>query len=243
MKKIRLNKSKKVEDILDKFFFANGNQIMNDRYHPDPFALNFHDVDLRVSDVSLLKGPHWLNDQIISFYFEYLQKCKFKTNTDIVFVSPEQCMKLSDDNETMETMLQQTQFDKKSFLFFALNDHENYRAGVTHWSLAVLSRPERAFFHFDSSSNNQNFLHCKQFVQRIKEALNCTRYHVKSVRCLQQLNGYDCGIHVLSMAEHIGDYVNRFECIDGFEGLHLDHVSRKRGEILKIIQILGGKAA
>lgn len=215
---------------------------MNDqRYHPDPFALNFHDSTLRVSDVQLLKGPHWLNGQIISFYFEYLQKCKFKTNSDILFVSPEQCMKLLEDTE-QDTMLQQTQINKKSFVFFALNDNETYRVGGTpHWSLAVLSRPERAFFHFDSS-NNQNLLHCQQFVKRVKDALNCTRYHVKSIRCLQQLNGYDCGIHVLSMSEHIGDYVNRFECIDGFEGLHLDHVSRKRGEILKIIQILGGKA-
>lgn len=215
---------------------------MNDqRYHPDPFALNFHDSTLRVSDVQLLKGPNNLNTQIISFYFEYLQKCKFKTNSDILFVSPEQCMKLLDDNE-QETMLQQTQIDKKSFLFFALNDNDTYRVGGTpHWSLAVLSRPERAFFHFDSS-NNQNLLHCQQFVKRIKDILNCNRYHVKSIRCLQQLNGYDCGIHVLSMAEHVADYVNRFECIDGFEGLHLDHVSRKRGEILKIIQILGGKA-
>uniref|UniRef100_T1GDP9 Ubiquitin-like protease family profile domain-containing protein n=1 Tax=Megaselia scalaris TaxID=36166 RepID=T1GDP9_MEGSC len=211
------------------------------RHHPDPYALSFNDSLLRVSDVQLLKGPHWLNDQIISFYFEYLQKCKFKTNSDISFVSPEvtQCMKLMDDSE-LEMMFQDNEFHKKSFLFFALNDNDSYRAGGTHWSLAVLSRPERAFFHFDSC-NNQNFSHCQQFVKRIKDTLNCSRYLVKSVRCLQQLNGYDCGIHVLSMAEHIGDYVNRFECIDGFEGLHLDHVSRKRGEILKIIQILGGK--
>lgn len=202
-----------------------------DRFHPE-ISLQFNSTSLRVSDVQLLKGPHDLNDQLISFYFEYLQKCKFKTNTDILFVSPM-------DSEL--TKLQQTQIDKKSFLFFALNDNETYRAGGTHWSLAVLSRPERAFFHFDSC-NNQNVPKFQQFVKQIKDALNCSKYHVKSVRCLQQLNGYDCGIHVLAMAEHIGDYVNRFECIDGFEGLHLDHVSRKRGEILKIIQILGGKA-
>jgi sentrin-specific protease 8 len=39
-------------------------------------ALNFHDSCLKLSDVDLLKGPHWLNDQIISFYFEYLEKVR-----------------------------------------------------------------------------------------------------------------------------------------------------------------------
>lgn len=35
---------------------------------------SYHDVLLRASDVDLVKGPHWLNDQITAFYVEYLRR-------------------------------------------------------------------------------------------------------------------------------------------------------------------------
>lgn len=34
--------------------------------------LSYNDVLLRRADVELLTGPRWLNDQVISFYFEYI---------------------------------------------------------------------------------------------------------------------------------------------------------------------------
>ncbi|GIM15870.1 hypothetical protein Vretimale_18558 [Volvox reticuliferus] len=37
-------------------------------------VLDYHDVLLREQDVSLLEGPHWLNDQVVAFYFEYLSR-------------------------------------------------------------------------------------------------------------------------------------------------------------------------
>ncbi|XP_011191614.1 sentrin-specific protease 8 [Zeugodacus cucurbitae] len=214
---------------------------MSSYSHADPIALSFNDTCLRMSDVQLLQGPHWLNDQILSFYYEYLEKVKYKNNPDLLFVAPEvtQCMKLTDDDE-LETVLNQLEAPRKQFIFFALNDNESTQAGGTHWSLLVFSRPEKTFFHFDSWGNN-NSLASQQFVHQIKVALNCRQCHIKPIRCLQQANGYDCGIHVICMTDNIADYVNRYECVEGVGPLHQDIISAKRSELLKLIQSLGGK--
>lgn len=214
---------------------------MSSYSHADPVALSFNETCLRTSDVQLLCGPYWLNDQIISFYYEYLERVKYKNNTDMLFVAPEvtQCMKFSDDGE-LETLLNQLEAPKKPFIFFVVNDNETTQAGGTHWSLLVFSRPEKTFFHFDSwGNNNSNSSH--QFVQRIKDALNCRNCHMKPIRCLQQANGYDCGIHVICMTDNIADNVNRFECVEGVGPLHQDTISAKRSDLLKLIQSLGGK--
>lgn len=55
----------------------------------NPVVLNFHESLLRLSDVELLAGPCWLNDTVISFYFEYLEVRKFKGNPVLLFVPPQ----------------------------------------------------------------------------------------------------------------------------------------------------------
>lgn len=209
--------------------------------HADPVALNFNESCLRMSDVQLLQGPHWLNDQIISFYYEYLERVKYKNNPDLLFIAPEvtQCMKLADTNE-LDLLLSQLNATKRPFIFFVLNDNETIHAGGTHWSLLVFSRPEKTFFHFDSWGNN-NSMAAQNFARRLKDLLGCRNAQVRPVRCLQQANGYDCGIHVICMTDNIADNVNRYECVEGSGPLHHDTISAKRSDLLKLIQSLGGK--
>jgi len=40
----------------------------------DDKVLDYGDCLLRVRDVALLTGPHWLNDAIMNFYFEFLRR-------------------------------------------------------------------------------------------------------------------------------------------------------------------------
>ena len=42
--------------------------------HADPTSSN--ETFLRMFGIQLWQGPHWLDDQIISFYYEYLQDVK-----------------------------------------------------------------------------------------------------------------------------------------------------------------------
>ncbi|KAH8297453.1 hypothetical protein KR044_012080 [Drosophila immigrans] len=207
----------------------------------DPISLSFHDSCLRLSDVQLLRGPRWLNDQILSFYYEYLSYVKYKNNKDLYFVTPEvtQCMKYMDDSE-LKMIFDENKVAQKSFIFFALNDNETTEAGGTHWSLLVLSRPEKTFFHFDSYGNS-NRDSSVELMNKVKDLLGVRQAKFHPMRSLQQANGYDCGIHVICMTDHIAGYVNRYEVIEGLPLLNMDTVLSKRSEILKLILSLGGK--
>ncbi|EDW77057.1 uncharacterized protein Dwil_GK22166 [Drosophila willistoni] len=208
----------------------------------DPISLSFHDACLRMSDVQLLQGPHWLNDQILSFYYEYLTHVKYKSNSDLYFIAPEvtQCMKYMDEQE-LNQLLGQNDAATKPFIFFVLNDNETTEAGGTHWSLLVFSRPEKTFYHFDSYGNN-NTSNSMELMHKLKGVLGVRQARFKPMRCLQQTNNYDCGIHVICMTDLISDYLNRYEVIVGLPSLHIDTVKAKRTELLKLILSLGGKS-
>lgn len=116
-------------------------------------VLSFHNILLHQSDIDILDGPHWLNDTIISFYFEYLEKKIFKNAKELLFVSPEvtQCVKMVETDE-IKTFLEPLGISKKQFVFFPLNDNDTPDvAGGSHWSLLVYSKPESCFYHYDSS--------------------------------------------------------------------------------------------
>lgn len=125
----------------------------------NPVVLNFHESLLRVSDVELLRGPCWLNDTIISFFFEYLEIRKFKSNPILLFVPPQvtQCIKITPVEE-ISIFLNPLESETRDFIFFALNDNEQTEvSGGTHWSLLVFSYPERKVFHFDSSLGSNHY--------------------------------------------------------------------------------------
>ncbi len=62
----------------------------------DPIVLSFYDSIIRQSDVDILEGPHWLTDNLIGFYFEYLSNVAYKDETRLLFIGPEvtQCLKV-----------------------------------------------------------------------------------------------------------------------------------------------------
>jgi Ulp1 family protease len=52
----------------------------------DKLILSYQDACLYESDLKILQSESaWLNDRIISFYFEYLQKEVYETD-DILFI-------------------------------------------------------------------------------------------------------------------------------------------------------------
>lgn len=171
----------------------------------NPIVLSYKESLLRESDVDLLKGPYWLNDTIISFYFEYLQTEVFRDNPTILFVSPEvtQCIKVSPQSEIGIFLDPLIDNINRDFIFFAVNDNEITDAsGGSHWSLLVFSRPERMILHFDSSST------CNE-IPAVELADKILKYfglplegRFENVMCLQQTNSYDCGVHVLCNANN-----------------------------------------
>lgn len=204
----------------------------------DEIVLSFHEALLRESDVALLQGPYWLNDHIISFYLEYLDNVAFKNNQQMLFISPEvtQCLKIVSKDE-INIFLEPLNATKKSFIFFPLNDNQQDRAGGSHWSLLVFSRPERAFYHFDSLASINEY-QCQNFVSKIKDFLDISNVTFRTAHCLNQSNGYDCGIHVLCNIENIAHHVVNSNKVDGVSQLTHHMVAQKRNQILDIIMKL-----
>lgn len=255
------DKGEKLDDEMDENAMGDGennnnntntntnNENMNGKKPPtsraDPIMACVSKSVVRMSDVHLLHGPHWLNDRIINFYFAYLEKVKYKANLDFLFVTPEQsqCMLYMDDEELQSLLVNQMKAIHKPFIFMAMNDTESqsqsqYHKSGARWTLLVASRPDKCFFHFDSYGGS-NTTSSEQLMNTIKDVLNMRNARFRNMRCLQQRHDYDCGIHVICMADQLADYVNRFDCVDGVQPLHQDVIIAKRNQLIKLVAALG----
>ncbi|XP_077291700.1 SUMO peptidase family member deneddylase 1 [Arctopsyche grandis] len=207
-------------------------------------VLSFHDTILRKSDIDILKGPYWLNDTIISFYFEFLEKIVYKNDPNLLFVSPEvtQCMKMLSEDE-VGLFLDPLGIRTKKFIFFALNDNEAAGScGGSHWSLFIYSQPEDKYFHVDSC-NDLNFEQAEILQHNVAHYLSngapIGNRGITSLDCLQQINGYDCGIHVLCNVDLIAKHVKQTNGIMPLcPKAEAESVRNKRCQLLVIISEL-----
>lgn len=89
----------------------------------DGTVLSLGDALIRESDLNLLTGPFWLNDRIISFYFEYLHLHKFDSANGVCFISPEvsQFLKLANFVE-IPIFLEPLKLELKDVVLLAVNN-------------------------------------------------------------------------------------------------------------------------
>lgn len=205
----------------------------------DDVVLSYHDTILYQADVDLLNGPHWLNDAIISFYLEYLEKEKY-SNTRILLISPAvtQCLKASPPVE-LPVFLDPLNTRENNFVFMPLNDCEDLRSpGGTHWSLLVYSKPENTFYHVDSS-NESNDRQAKILASNLSHYFSTNKnYFFKPLDSLQQDNMYDCGIYMLCNIENLADYALRNGRIEGAKPIKKNSVVTKRYFISELVNDL-----
>lgn len=220
---------------------------------PNRIVLNFHNTLLRESDVNLLMGPHWLNDQIISFYLEYLEQNVFHNKRGLLFISPEvvQCLKFVSSQE-MSIFLEPLNATGKSFIFLPLNDNTEVKAGGNHWSLLVFSRPDSTFYYYDSLNNSSTSLRSlRPILIELAAAFDCREFDVRQGDCLKQNNSYDCGIHVLCNIECLARKALKYNSLDDDsmaipsddDPTRITHqkIRQKRQDLIDLIRKLGGK--
>jgi sentrin-specific protease 8 len=117
---------------------------MSSSSESDPILVSYHDSIVRLSNLKTLDNSNWLDDNIITFAFEYLQyESKFTQHSEnvFVFVTPPvvQLIKMSDDLFA-EQLLQSIDFLEKKFLILPINDNKQVTVfGGSHWSLLILS--------------------------------------------------------------------------------------------------------
>ncbi|TRY96163.1 hypothetical protein DNTS_008371 [Danionella cerebrum] len=208
----------------------------------DPVVLSFQDSLLRCSDVALLNGPHWLNDQVIGFAFEYFATEHFKSlGKNACFISPEvtQFIKYTSCQEELTIFLEPLDLASCRWVFLAVNDNSNQTAGGSHWSLLLYRRDANQFAHYDSQSGS-NSLHARRIASRLEPFLG-TGVKVPFVeeQCPSQQNSYDCGMYVICNAEALCERIR----VDGCPSLCAqtitpNHITFKRTEWYLLIQRL-----
>ncbi|XP_076011408.1 sentrin-specific protease 8 [Genypterus blacodes] len=208
----------------------------------DPMVLSYQDSLLRRSDVSLLEGPHWLNDQVIGFAFEYFGAELFKSlGETVVFISPQvtqfiKCVSYPDD---LVVFLEPLHLASRRWVFLAVNDNSNQTAGGSHWSLLVYHRDSTHFAHYDSQ-NGSNSVHARCIASKLEPFLGTGR-KVQFVEepCPSQQNSYDCGMYVICIAEALCEKARS----EGSPRLPVQsitpaYITQKRAEWCRLIQSL-----
>ncbi|CAL5221185.1 g3331 [Coccomyxa viridis] len=170
----------------------------------DRKVLDYHDVLLYAGDVELLRGPQWLNDQVIAFYFEYLGREKFSGKGLAYCPGCLTFLLLQSDPAELPHIIAPLKLVEKRLVFLACNDNPdvNTANGGSHWSLLVYDGQERQYMHYDSSAGSNDVI-AKTLARQLGKAGLPGDY--QSAKCPRQANGHDCGVYVLAITDAISE--------------------------------------
>ena len=195
---------------------------------------------VRESDLQLLEGRQWLNDQIIGFYYELCQHDLFAGH-NFAFIGPEvaQLMRLS-TREELAACLSTLDLASRAAVFLPVNNSSSLeRPGGSHWSLLLHVRGEGAF-HLDSSAGT-NGAEAKQLLSSLCGLLGAEVRHVTSVYVEQQRNGYDCGVHCILHTENMARHLAAGGKVTDFPALEPDKIASGRIDLAAVIRGVGRK--
>ncbi|KAI8645263.1 hypothetical protein BD408DRAFT_412071 [Parasitella parasitica] len=161
----------------------------------DNLVLHYHDVVIRQSDLDTLAPGHWLNDTMIAFHMEFLERTFVPKDAKYLFLRPGivHLIKFAQDVMQLEPALP-PQMDQYEAIFIPVNDGDPYQAySGTHWSVMVYVRPTNSFYYYDTLKFN-NLRDGEVTSKRIQPLLkqNKPAQFIPS-STPQQINGSDCG--------------------------------------------------
>ncbi|KAK9836931.1 hypothetical protein WJX81_000421 [Elliptochloris bilobata] len=170
-------------------------------------VLDYHDVLLYDSDLGLLEDEEWLNDQVISFYFEYLSREKSRSCGFTFVPGATTFLLINAGSEDAAAVVEALQLKEQKVIFLAVNDNPDVSTacGGSHWSLLVLDLNSSEARHYDSA-RGANAGVAAELLQKLQAALRLDAgAKLVTAASPQQQNGYDCGVYVLAMADLICD--------------------------------------
>jgi sentrin-specific protease 8 len=180
---------------------------MSKVYADDEMVVNYHDACLYGRDLKLLDSPTaWLNDSCIHYQFMRLQQ-DFPQH---LFIDPSvlsflmhQC---DEEDDLRDFRHSHGNFARYNRIFLPINDdlasdQWQIPGQGTHWSLILIC--DASYFHFDSVKKNNDFAAAAVAQQWHKMIGDSVEPKIVSCQAPQQVNGYDCGLHVLATAEFL----------------------------------------
>ncbi|KAJ3187376.1 hypothetical protein HDU85_006664 [Gaertneriomyces sp. JEL0708] len=169
-------------------------------------VLLWDDTVLYQSDVDLLQDGEWLNDAIISFQYDWLEKVAFSNSQKVLFMRPSMVALLTQSVESPEELqgVLPPDLDKRAWIWMPINDGSAVAGGGSHWSLLVWHAGSRTFYYFDSLANG-NQKYAQETADRITPLLIQVRMmpFFETMPTPQQTNGSDCGVYVCAITSYL----------------------------------------
>jgi sentrin-specific protease 8 len=217
----------------------------------DPVVVSYGDIALRQSDVDLLAvgSREWLNDAVVSFSFELLNKqhprveCLHASTTNLLTmpISTEIQREMAATIRTLVVREGKGQQPPELVLAAVNNSMDPLTAeSGSHWSLLVYEASNQTFWHFDSSGAlNQS--HARDLSKQLGDVLVKDEWKYREAKAPMQTNGYACGYYTIAIAMHLcEEYSNKLimeECIkDINHKVSPERVENVRGELLSLIR-------
>ena len=189
----------------------------------DEFLITLGGTTLRKSDLATVEREGgWVNDAVISFYFEYLDARVAEAEDRIGFVMPTQVFLATSlvaggTADAVGAILGGLELDKYfSTVIIPVNDKSSVTdaIGGSHWSLLVYSAGERSYTHYDSAGGTN-----ESVARRVMDAMDLLLdpqgergdpvFVVPEPGSVpQQDNGCDCGVFLLHFAHNVAANVS-----------------------------------
>lgn len=174
----------------------------------DKVLLTYGSCCIKSSDISTLDDYQYLNDLIISFYYEILTK-KYPCN-DIILIEPAVSMSIIVEEDLSivdECIFTPLKVKEKKFVFLPINDNERieYKTNGSHWALSVIDVENSLYYYFDSMLSQ--IKNSKKSMKKCEKLFKKKFHFVSGLETKFQNNSFDCGMYVLAFTEELMKYI------------------------------------
>ena len=170
--------------------------------------VTYKSCSIKQSDIDTLSDYQYLNDLIISFYYEILNE-KYMSN-DIVLLDPAVSMSIifdKDLDDINNCIFEPLGMKNKKFIFVPINDNTKieYKTSGSHWTLNIIDVNNNTIYYLDSMLGNIS--NAKVSVRKFEKLFGKKFNFVYALENTYQTNSSDCGMFILGFTETILKYL------------------------------------
>lgn len=182
--------------------------------------LTYKCCSLKRSDINCLSDYTYINDIMISFYYEILNE-KFPSDK-YVLMDPAVSMSIIVEKnlkDIKECIFDPLDLKSKNFVFVPINDNEriDYQTGGCHWALSIIDVNNNYIYYLDSLLSDIDNSHRSH--KKLERLFGKKFAFEKVLNVKYQSNSYDCGMFVLGFTETILEYMQSHnfdkDCLSG----------------------------
>ena len=170
--------------------------------------VTYKSCSIKQSDIDTLSDYQYLNDLIISFYYEILNE-KYDNN-DIILLDPAVSMSIIFDQDLEDIKLcifDPLNMSNKKYIFVPINDNTKieYKTSGSHWALNIIDVNNNTIYYLDSMLGNIS--NAKVSVRKFEKLFGKKFNFVYALENTYQNNSSDCGMFVLGFTETFLKYL------------------------------------